>query len=80
MTWESEFKRKCYQEVDGYFVWGPDKPINGYLDSGALRQMADWLDEMNRPWDAIVQGDPSIAGVDPKAETTTITRPERDHA
>lgn len=60
MSWESEFKRKCYVEVDGYYVWWPDKPLNGFLNAWALRQMAAWLDEMNAEWDKQVQSDPLI--------------------
>lgn len=59
---ETEFKKKCYQEVDGYYVFYSDKPFNGFLDSGALKQMAAWLDEMNADWDKQVRAYPKIGG------------------
>jgi len=40
-------------EVDGYWVWYPRGP--GALDSWALRELADCLDQMNKAWDDQVQ-------------------------
>lgn len=62
IEWHERFRSECYREVDGYFVWWPNGPLNGFHDSDSLRQMADWLDEMNAEWDKIVQSDPAIGG------------------
>lgn len=40
-------------EVDGYWVWYSRGP--GALDSWALRELADCLDQMNKAWDDQVQ-------------------------
>lgn len=39
---------------DGYKVWWPLHGT-GYLSSFDLRVIADYLDELNKDWDAIVQ-------------------------
>ena len=40
-------------EVDGYWVWYPRGP--GALDSWALRELADCLDQMNKAWNDQLQ-------------------------
>lgn len=42
-----------YQEVDGYYVFVPE--MNGAWSSHYLREIADFLDNLNAEWDAEVQ-------------------------
>ena len=37
-----------YKEVDGYYVFVPKG--SGFWESHQLRQVADYLDEINKPW------------------------------
>ena len=41
-----------YMEVDGFFVFWPNEDVNkkGYWESWVFREIADKLDEMNKPW------------------------------
>ena len=41
---------ECYQEVVGYWVWGPLQ-VRGAWTSWDLRVIAELLDEANRKWD-----------------------------
>lgn len=38
-------------DVDGYYVWWPDKSLYGSWDAYGLRAIAERLDEMNKDWD-----------------------------
>lgn len=40
----------CYQEVDGYWVWGP-REIYGAWSAADLEMIARLLNEANRKWD-----------------------------
>ena len=55
-----------YQEVDGFWVWGPGK-LNGSLNEGGLLFMADYLKAKNALWEWIINHDPAISGNAEKA-------------
>lgn len=38
------------REVDGYFYFFPE-PMGGFWQSHGMREIADKMDEMNKPWD-----------------------------
>ena len=40
---------------DGYLVYFPSKRNNGFWSSSAIRAIADKLDELNKPWDDVIQ-------------------------
>ncbi len=41
---------------DGYWDWWPEVPgRGGYIPAWVLREIADKLDDLNAPWDKIVQ-------------------------
>lgn len=40
-----------FQKEDGYYDWWPPKSNGGCWPSYILRQIADKLDELNKPWD-----------------------------
>lgn len=42
--------KDCYQEVDGYWVYGPIN-FHGFLSADDLKIIAELLDEANRLWD-----------------------------
>jgi hypothetical protein len=42
---------------DGYFNWWADKDKSGYLPSYVLRDIANTLDSINRPWNDQVMKD-----------------------
>lgn len=42
---------------DGYWVWWPEEGILGFLESWALRVIADELDKRNEDWDKKIQED-----------------------
>lgn len=48
-----------YQEVDGYYVFQFYR-CDGSFDAPILRGIADLLDEINKPWNDIINNDPSI--------------------
>lgn len=50
-----------YQEVDGYYVWQENPELSGFQVAWILRFLADMLDELNEPWDSIIQNDPAIS-------------------
>lgn len=45
---------KCLGELmkkdDGYYDWWPNQYLSGYWPSNVLREIADKLDELNKPW------------------------------
>jgi hypothetical protein len=41
--------KDCLQDIDGSYYYWPSKV--GYLSSYTLRIIADYLDEVNKPWD-----------------------------
>lgn len=43
-----------YVEADGYWVYGPRKPHQGFIEAHTLRAIADILDEKNAAWHAQV--------------------------
>lgn len=54
-----------YPEVDGYYVWVPPEPFLGCWESHVLRHIADYLDEINKPWhDEVCQYFESLRGND----------------
>jgi hypothetical protein len=40
---------------DGYWDWWPNNGRSGYIPAWVLHVIANKLDELNAPWDAIVQ-------------------------
>jgi hypothetical protein len=46
---------ELYCEVDGYYVYWPDESLQGCVSAEFLREIADKLDELNRPWDEEVK-------------------------
>lgn len=46
---------KVYVEVDGYWVWVAPNPSTGCWSSGELKMIAEFLDELNEPWDKEVR-------------------------
>lgn len=44
---------EVYKEVDGYYVFTPVR--GGYWKSHNMREVADFLDNLNAEWDAEVQ-------------------------
>lgn len=47
---------QIYREVDGYFVFAPNDR-GGFFDAQSLRAIADYLDQLNKDWDAQIQED-----------------------
>ena len=47
-------------DVDGYYYYWPEKEKGGCWSPWMLRDVTDKLDEVNKPWDDIVQADQSI--------------------
>jgi hypothetical protein len=43
-----------YREIDGYFVFGPE-PGGGSWSGHVLRDIADKIEELNKPWDQQIQ-------------------------
>lgn len=43
------FNKDIYQEVDGFYVYGPIS-FRGFMSSNHLRTIADELDKKNEPW------------------------------
>lgn len=50
-------RKEIYQEVDGFYVWWPDKSPYGFLASCHLRILADELDRLNAPWQEQINKD-----------------------
>lgn len=46
---------EVYVEVDGYWVWVAPEPSTGCWSSGVLKEIAEFLDELNGPWDKEVR-------------------------
>jgi len=42
-----------YQEVDGYYYYAPPGP--GSYSAHTLRDIANRLDELNEPWDDLIE-------------------------
>lgn len=40
---------KCYREVDGYYIYEP--ATIGQFNEYSLRLIADFLEQLNKPWD-----------------------------
>ena len=38
------------QDIDGFFYYLPNSPINGYWGENHLRMVADYLEKVNKPW------------------------------
>ena len=47
----------AYQEVDGYFYFEPDCSKAGFWQPHILRGIADKLDEINKPWNDLIEKD-----------------------
>jgi hypothetical protein len=47
-------------DVDGYYYYWPNRQNDGAWAPWMLRDVADKLDEVNKPWDDIVQTDQTI--------------------
>lgn len=47
-------------DVDGYYYYWPNRQKDGAWSPWMLRDVADKLDEVNKPWDDIVQADQTI--------------------
>jgi hypothetical protein len=44
------------RDVDGYFYYAmPNKPTQGLIPSHHLKELSDMLEELNEPWDKIVE-------------------------
>lgn len=52
------------QKEDGFYDFWPDRDVHrgGYWPAHMLRAIADKLDEMNKPWQDIIDNDPAIGG------------------
>ena len=48
---------EAYQEVDGYFYFEPNRSNVGFWMPHILRAIADKLDEINKPWNDMVERD-----------------------
>lgn len=46
---KANFNKDIYQEVDGFYVYGPTV-FRGFMQSYHLRIIADELDRRNEPW------------------------------
>lgn len=44
-----------HQEVDGFYVYSPNPELSGCFSQGILRELATKLEELNAPWDAIIE-------------------------
>lgn len=56
--WTNNFKSlgTFEQDVDGYFYWFmPDLPTTGFISHEQIRLLAEKLEEINEPWDKIVE-------------------------
>jgi hypothetical protein len=40
-----------YVELDGYWVYAPNKEWQGFVEAWFLREIADKLDDLNKEWD-----------------------------
>jgi len=47
------YRKDIYMEVCGYYVFRPSN--QGFMYEYALREIADYLDELNEPWDKQVK-------------------------
>jgi len=47
-------------DADGYYYYWPNLQNKGSWSSWMLRDVANILEEINKPWDDIVQADQSI--------------------
>lgn len=48
------FEKDIFRDVDGYhYYWSAGSP--GSMSADLLRKIADRLDELNKPWDAVVE-------------------------
>jgi hypothetical protein len=47
---------KIEQDVDGYFHFlSTVQPKDGFIPAFILRELADRIDEINEPWDKIIE-------------------------
>ena len=44
-----------FSTADGFYQFFPTKHNGGYWPAWMMRELADWLDEKNAPWQAIIE-------------------------
>lgn len=55
-------RQDIYQEVDGFWVWSPNKTEGGFLNEYALTALTGYLKAKNAAWDWEINNDPAIGG------------------
>jgi len=54
---------------DGFYDWYPALNRGGYIPSWVLRELADYVDELNEPWQKQIDNDPILNGEQENAST-----------
>ena len=62
---------EIYQEVDGYYVFW--SCTTGCLPEYVLKELADYLHELNKVWENIIKNDPSLTEVHSKSKSTDLS-------